>query len=77
MITKNGISMADSGTGNKTVPVSGNVNEGIDRSAAFTITAGDKTKNITVNQAGLREVFNASDGSFLLSDGTTFNVLKQ
>lgn len=76
MPTKNGITMTDSGTGNQTVPVSGTVNEGIDRSSVFTITAGDKTKNITVNQAGLREVFNASDGAFVLSDGGTFNVLK-
>ena len=75
MITKNGISMADSGTGNETVPVSGDVNEGLDRSSVFTVAAGNLSIDVTVNQAGLREVFNANDDAFLLSDGT-YNVLK-
>lgn len=71
----------DAGNGNGTLQVSSAVCEGIDRSMSVDIptTAGspDVTAVLTVNQIGLREVFNASDGSFLLSDGTTFNVLKQ
>jgi len=61
--------------------VSSVVYEGLDRSMIvnFKTTAGSPivTAGLVVNQTGLREVFNASDGSFLLSDGTTFNVLKQ
>ena len=61
--------------------VSSVVCEGLDRSMIvnFKTTVGSPivTAELVVNQTGLREVFNASDGSFLLSDGTTFNVLKQ
>ena len=71
----------DAGNGNGTLQVSSAVCEGIDRSMSVDIltTAGSPivTAGLVVNQTGLREVFNASDGSFLLSDGTTFNVLKQ
>lgn len=71
----------DTGNGNGTLQVSSAVCEGLDRNMTVNvaITAGspDVTAELVVNQTGLREVFNASDGAFLLSDGTTFNVLKQ
>lgn len=71
----------DTGNGNGTLQVSSVVCEGLDRSMIvnFKTTMGSPivTAGLVVNQTGLREVFNASDGSFLLSDGTTFNVLKQ
>lgn len=76
-VTKNGITMTYTGTGNETVPVTGEVNEGIDRSSVFIVAVSQNlTRNVTVNQAGLREIFNVSDGSFLLADGIMFNVLK-
>ena len=71
----------DTGNGNGTLQVSSAVCEGLDRSmtvnVATTVGSPDVTVGLVVAQTGLREVFNASDGSFLLSDGTTFNVLKQ
>ena len=71
----------DTGNGNGTLQVSSAVCEGLDRNMTVNVatTAGspDVTAELVISQTGLREVFNASDGSFLLSDGTTFNVLKQ
>ena len=44
------------------------------------VTYVDKDRKVSVaqmvKQAGLRELFNASDGDFALADGGTFNVLK-
>lgn len=52
--------------------------EGLDRE--MTVTFADKTRAVvfekTVRQFGMREVFNGSDGEFLLSDGNTLNALK-
>jgi hypothetical protein len=54
-------------------------NESIDREMSVSFV--DKSRSViverTVKQIGLREVFNASDGAFLLADGGTFNVLKR
>lgn len=68
------------GIGNETVLVSSDVNEGIDRQMTINVktTQGtnQKTKSIVVSQFGLREVFSPNDGSFILADGGTYNVLK-
>lgn len=73
--TKNGITISYTGNGNETVSVYADVNEGIDRSATFTIKTDvqDKSVDVVVNQSGRREIFNAD---FLLADGGTFNVIK-
>ena len=80
MITeKNGI-VFDYATnsGSTSVTVSSSVNEGLDKSVTFTVetTDGTKSETITVNREGRREKFNASDGAFLTSDGSTFTVIK-
>lgn len=68
------------GSGNGSAAISSDVNEGIDREQSITVstTYGDNPKSVDVNvkQYGLREVFTASDGDFILVDGGTFNVLK-
>lgn len=52
--------------------------EGLDRE--MNVSFVDKNRSVfierTVRQEGMREVFIASDGDFLLADGGTFNVLK-
>ena len=65
-------------SGSTSVTVSSSVNEGLDKSVTFTVetTDGTKSESITVNREGRREKFNASDGAFLTSDGSTFNVIK-
>lgn len=54
------------------------VNEGLDREISVSFV--DKSRTIvverTVRQEGMRDVFMASDGAFILSDGGTFNVMK-
>jgi hypothetical protein len=78
--TINGITLSGTGeSGSSTLSVSAEVNEGLDRLAIFTISTTDNSgtkTTLSVTQEGKREVFNASDGSFLLSDSTTFNTLK-
>lgn len=53
-------------------------NESIDRTMQVSFI--DKSRSVvvnrTVNQAGLREVFNVIEGPLRLADGSTFNVLK-
>lgn len=76
---KNGIVFEYStNSGSTSVTVSSSVNEGLDKSVTFTVetTDGTKSETITVNREGRREKFNASDGAFLTSDGSTFNVIK-
>lgn len=81
MITeKNGIVFEyATNSGSTSVTVSSSVNEGLDKSVTFTVetTDGTKSETITVNREGRREKFNASDGAFLTSDGSTFNVIKE
>lgn len=64
--------------GSTSVTVSSSVNDGLDKTVSFVIstTDGTKSETITVNREGRREKFNASDGAFLTSDGSTFNVIK-
>ena len=81
MITeKNGIVFEyATNSGSTSVTVSSSVNEGLDKSVTLTVetTDGTKSETITVNREGRREKFNASDGAFLTSDGSTFNVIKE
>ena len=74
--TKNGISISYTGNGNETLSVYADVNEGLDRSATFAIKTDvqNKAVNVVVNQSGRREIF--TDNDFVLSDGGTFNVIK-
>jgi hypothetical protein len=68
------------GSGNGSASISSDVNEGIDREQSIKVetTNGNdpKSENVLVKQVGLREVFEPSDGEFVLADGGTFNVLK-
>lgn len=65
------------GSGDGTIAFSSDVaNEGIDRSQEVQVATDNLSVSVTVSQLGLREVFNASDGEFILADGGTFNVLK-
>lgn len=66
--------MKGSGIGTATVTVEAGVNEGIDETIDFIIATTDKkiSRNVKVNRNGKREVFD----TFLLSNGSTFNVLK-
>lgn len=52
------------------------VNEGIDKAVEINAVNGDKTAKMTLIHEGLREIFEPSDGEFVLADGGTFNVLK-
>ena len=66
------------GSGNGSASISSDINEGIDREQYINVETTDKSVSATlvVSQEGLREVFEPSDGEFVLSDGGTFNVLK-
>ena len=52
------------------------VNESIDKVVEINAISGNKSARLTLIHEGMREVFNASDGGFILADGGTFNVLK-
>ena len=66
------------GSGSGSASISSDVNEGIDREQSIKVETTDKSVSATlmVSQEGLREVFEPSDGGFVLSDGGTFNTLK-
>lgn len=66
------------GSGNGSASISSDVNEGIDREQSIKVETTGKSVSATlvVSQEGLREVFEPSDGAFVLADGGTFNVLK-
>ena len=68
------------GSGSGSASISSDVNEGIDREQSIKVetTQGSepKSESVQVTQIGLREVFEPSDGGFVLADGGTFNVLK-
>lgn len=74
------ITLTYTGQGNGSASISSDINEGIDREQSIKVetTVGDdpKSENVLVKQVGLREVFDPSDGEFVLADGGTFNVLK-
>lgn len=69
------------GSGNGQASISSDMNEGIDRTQLIVVetTSGSNPKSeaVTVSQLGLREVFEPSDGEFVLADGGTYNVLKE
>ena len=69
------------GSGNGSASISSDVNEGIDREQSIVVetTRGNnpKSQSVVVTQLGMREVFEPSDGEFVLKDGGTYNVLKQ
>ena len=66
------------GSGSGSASISSDVNEGIDRAQSIKVETTDKSVSATlmVSQEGLREVFEPSDGGFVLADGGTLNVLK-
>lgn len=66
------------GSGDGSAIFTSDANEGIDREmvVSFVDTGRSVVVERTVAQAGLREVFNASDGDFILADGGTFNTMK-
>ena len=68
------------GSGNGSASISSDVNEGIDRVQSITVETtqgtGKKSVDVSVKQNGMREVFLASDGDFILADGGTYNTLK-
>ena len=66
------------GSGSGSASISSDVNEGIDREQSIKVETTDKSVSATlvVLQEGLREVFEPSDGEFVLADGGTYNVLK-
>lgn len=74
------ITAAYEGSGNGSASISSDANEGIDREQFIKIetTVGNdpKSENVLVKQVGLREVFEPSDGGFVLRGGGSFNVLK-
>lgn len=71
------------GENDKLVSVFSEINEGLDTTLNYTISdEGNKAKkSIVVNQVGKREKFLSKKGEgsepFVLSDGNTFNVLKE
>lgn len=68
------------GSGSGSASISSDENEGIDRTQSITVetTLGSnpKSESVQVTQIGLREVFEPSDGLFVVADGGTYNVLK-
>ena len=66
------------GSGNGSASISSDVNEGIDREQSIKVETTDKSVSATlvVSQEGLREIFEPSDGLFVVADGGTYNVLK-
>lgn len=72
------ITAAFEGSGSGSASIASDVNEGIDREQSISVetTDGGIRESISVKQYGMREVFEPSDGEFILADGGTFNVLK-
>lgn len=66
------------GSGSGSASIASDINEGIDRAQSIKVETTDKSVSATlvVTQEGMREVFEPSDGGFVLADGGTFNVLK-
>ena len=65
-----------SGTGDGTISVSSEANDGIDRERTITVNAGGISQTVKVIQAGLRELFYAYDTQFGTLDDDNFAVLK-
>lgn len=75
---KGNITATYNGSGDGPISFNSDDNEGIDREQNIEVktTDGLISASINIKQIGLREVFNCTDGEFILSDNTTFNVLK-
>lgn len=75
------ITFTYNGEGDGSVSIESVTNEGIDRSMDISVsnTRGSPAivRTVSILQYGMREEFRASDGSFILNDGGTFNVLKE
>lgn len=67
------------GDGDGSAVFSSDVNEGVDREmyVRFVNSSRSVVVERSVSQAGRREIFNGSDGGFIIADGGTFNTLKQ
>ena len=67
------------GSGDGSAVFSSDTNEGVDRQmdVTFKDISGAVTHTRAVVQEGRREPFNGSDGEFALSDGGTYNVIKE
>lgn len=65
------------GNGNGNIRFTSDTNQGLDRtqSVKVQLSNSDKFEYVQIKQLGLRETFVASDGYFILDEGT-FNVLK-
>lgn len=72
------LSVAYDGDGDGSAVFSSDKAEGLDRELSVTFV--DKAKSVVVERAvrqqGMRDVFKAKDGDFILADGGTFNVMK-
>lgn len=75
---KDWLSVSYEGVKDDEVFFSAEQNEGIDREMHIIFRDASQKVSVqrSVQQEGRREVFNASDGTFFLADGGTFNVLK-
>lgn len=74
--SEDSITATYTGSGNGSVILSSRPNEGLDREQMIIVSDGITSAPITVKQPGLRERFCVKEGRFILSDGGTFNVLK-
>ena len=74
------ISLRYSGNGNDLLCVSTEVNEGLDRVQDITIEMASsyvkKQNTISIQQIGKREIFNVTEGEFVLQNNENLNVLK-
>lgn len=66
------------GSGDGSAVFSSDVAEGLDREMIVVFRDGGRTVAVErkVLQVGMREMFVANDGDFILADGGTYNVLK-
>ena len=63
---------------NGTASVSSDVaNEGLDREQTVVFRGVQASVSTTISQIGKRQAFAVAEGRFLLSDGSTFNVIKK
>lgn len=72
------LSVTYDGVGDSSAVFSSDLAEGLDREMSVSFV--DKSRSVVVErnvkQEGMREVFSASDGEFVLSDGGTYNTIK-
>jgi hypothetical protein len=72
------LSVAYEGDRDGSAVFSSDLAEGLDREMSVSFV--DKSRSVVVErkvkQEGMREVFAASDGDFILADGGTYNTIK-